>query len=77
MEQMPAIDQGKLEMKRLDEARSPLAVMVDAGAGRIEVSDRDQRFAYELHFRDGRGRFGGPGWLERIRNRAKISYRMV
>lgn len=64
MEPMPAIDQGKLEMKRLDEARAPLAVVVDEGAGRIEVSDRDQRFAFELHFRDGRGRFGGPGWLE-------------
>ncbi len=64
MEPMPVIDQTKLEVGRFDGARSPLAVQVDARAGRIEVADRDRRFAYELHFRDLRGRCGGPGWLE-------------
>lgn len=67
IQQMPTINQSGVEMKRGAEKAAPLAVKVDSDEGRIEVSDRDQRFAYELHFRDLRGRCGGPGWVELTR----------
>lgn len=62
---MPATERGGAEMRRRAEALAPLTVRVDAQAARIEVRDRDQRFAYQLGHR-GRscGRWGGPGWLE-------------
>ncbi len=45
-------------------ALPPLEVEVRESDGRIEVRDRDQRFAYELHFRPADGRWGGIGWVE-------------
>ena len=61
---MGAATMGEADMARLPDLASPLEVEVDESEGRIELCDRDERFAYELRFRDGTGRYAGPGWVE-------------
>lgn len=51
-------------MRRPEQTAPPLEVAVSEKAGRIDVFDRGQHFAYELHFRGAGGRYGGLGWVE-------------
>jgi hypothetical protein len=52
-------------LERLATAWAPVTVDVDRAQGRVTLRDRDQLVHYELAFRSGTGRAGGPGWLER------------
>jgi hypothetical protein len=52
-------------LERLATAWAPLTVEVERAAGRVTLRDRDQLVHYELSFRAGTGRAGGPGWTER------------
>ena len=59
-----AATETRTSVAALEETRPPLGVMVDEAAGRIELCDRDEQFAYELRFRPGTGGYAGPGWVE-------------
>ena len=61
---MRATDETEAGMRGLEQTVPPLTVRVLEPDGRIEVTDRGQRFAYELHFRGVGGRYSGPGWVE-------------
>jgi hypothetical protein len=46
----------------------PVAVAVDLDAQRVLITERGEAVGYELWFRLGIGRAGGPGWLEFARD---------
>jgi hypothetical protein len=52
-------------LERLALAWAPVTVELEREAGRVTLRDREQTVVYELSFRAGTGRAGGPGWLER------------